>query len=490
MCCLLDLEQADNNEKHQQQKLQPRDMVGTSNISTRSFKPGFEMNSLAIVAVESFFFGFVDLFIRHPDLKRFMNVQYFHRHVSSDIPGNPHCFDYVLISLFNTLPEPSNFNMIWSNVYYTEPLILRGRIPLARVNSLTYNSKPKAGVDTFPCSVDLTKIVDKDGRFEVFIANDGDDRVKCPAGMYRSSSSNWERGFISMRNYLVAPGTVYESPELVRAADDVVIRKSEVLIAGSPSMKPKFMAKTKTFLLSRLAVFIVINFLNGFVLKRFVADKGMLCPYSASVLAIVMVFFISHVLTQQLYKAGRTRLAKQTAFCQKKNKFYHPDDDQAKKGSQPCSLHLYCIMQYDIPEGDTLRITSVINPADQKYWSLVLYDENGVSRPQYVHDASACKVPVASSSVPPDGLSNDQDAYSVDVRIVNDTPPARPHKDSLGEPHVTKLYVDKTSSKGYIMFRRVHPAANEKGSDSARRAMRMPESMLLGGAGARKDKTA
>lgn len=438
------------------------------------------MASIAIVALEGLLFGCVDLFIRHPDLKRIFNVQYLHRRITSDIPGNPHCFDYVLISLYNTLPEPSNFNMVWTNVYYNEPLILRGRIPKARINSLTCYTRP--GGANYPCSVDLADVVDENGRFEVFIAHAGDESVKCPAGMHRLTSADWERGFICMRNYAVAPGTVYETPELVRASDDKLLRKSEVLIAGSPSMKPQFMEKTKVFLLSRLAEFIVINLLNHFVLKRFFdAGSTFFNSCSASVIAIALTFFTCNVLTKHLYKAGRSRLARQTAFCEKKNKFYLPDDDQAANGSQPCTLHKYWVMQYDIPRGDTLSITGIINPADQKYWSIVLYDEDGVSKPQYVHDVSARRLPVtASSSSAADGLPNDQDAYAFDIRIINDTPPSRPHKLPLTEPNVTTMYVDKCNSKGYVMFRRVHPTADKKGTDCTPRALRVPEARLLG----------
>jgi uncharacterized membrane protein len=444
------------------------------------------MPAILIPILEGLALSFVDMFIRHPDLKRIFDVQLFHRHITSDIPGNPHCFDYVLISLYNTLPEPSNFNMVWTNVHYREPIIMRGRIPTARINSLTCYTRP--GGANYPCSVDLAKIVDANGRFQVFIAHDGDKSVKCPEGMYQLNSADWVRGFICMRNYAVPPGTVYETPEIVRAKDDKVLRKTEVLVAGSPIMKPVFMKKTAHFLVARIVTFFLLRWLNSIVFKRFVKHADM-SSFKATAIAYILMLVLNKVWTALLYRSGRKRLFKQTAFCTEKNKFYLPDEDQAANGSQPCTLHKYWIMQYDIPEGSTLSIKGVINPADQKYWSIVLYDENGVSMPQYAHDMSARKMPVSGKSE--DGMKDDKDAYSFDVRIMNEKPPARPHKEELSEPLITKLYISKKDSKGYVMFRRVHPTftSDAKGNETViPRALRVPQGTLLRGSSSAKSK--
>lgn len=43
---------------------------------------------------------------------------FFHPVVTSDIPGNPHAFDNSLISCMRTLPEPSNFNVVWTGLLF------------------------------------------------------------------------------------------------------------------------------------------------------------------------------------------------------------------------------------------------------------------------------------------------------------------------------------------------------------------------------------
>jgi hypothetical protein len=432
----------------------------------------------ALVVVEGLLFGVLDVFIRNPEFKRFFDVQYFHRDVTSDIPGNPHVFGNMLISLYNTLPEPSNFNMVWTNIHYREPIIIRGRIPTARINSLTCYSRP--GGANYPCSVDLASVIDKNGRFEVFVARHGDESVPCPKGMHKLSSADWERGFICMRNYEVPPGTVYETPEIVRAVDDKIIRRTKVLISGPANLQSVFERRQRVLLFSRIILYLVIKVINDLFLGRIFISSSINSLWS-SLLVVGIALVVSKVLTKQLFKAGKKRLHKQTAFCTEKNKFYLPDEDQAANGSQPCTLHKYWVMQYDIPKGSTLSLTGIINPADQKYWSFVLYDENGVSMPQYAHDVSVRKGPVVETST--DDIRNDAGAYSFDVRIINEAPTPRPHKDPLSEPWITKVFLGKGHSRGYVMFRRVHPAVlNDASGNEAiiSRALRIPVARLIG----------
>ena len=73
-----------------------------------------------------FAIGIADLFAIVPMLFRVLTkrFQLMHRSVVSDIPGNIHAFDDSMISLFRTLPELSNFNIVWTNLPLHEPLIL------------------------------------------------------------------------------------------------------------------------------------------------------------------------------------------------------------------------------------------------------------------------------------------------------------------------------------------------------------------------------
>ena len=129
-----------------------------------------------------------------------MKIQAFHRRVSSDIPGNPHMFDACIISMMRTLPEPSNFNLIWTNVPFAEPLILRGTFCKSRFNSLSIYGSNMCDP---PNSLDLADInANPDGSFELTISRD-----PTAESSNNICSNDWAGGFISMRNYLVPPGT-------------------------------------------------------------------------------------------------------------------------------------------------------------------------------------------------------------------------------------------------------------------------------------------
>ena len=90
------------------------------------------------------------------------NVQALHRFVTSDIPGNPHAFDDCIISLFRTLPEPSNFNIVWTSLPLGESLIIRGEVPPSRISSISIYGK---GSSEPPSSLDIESIA-RSGYFQ------------------------------------------------------------------------------------------------------------------------------------------------------------------------------------------------------------------------------------------------------------------------------------------------------------------------------------
>ena len=102
--------------------------------------------------------GVVELFIFVPRLAGILLgsiVPSLHSAVTSDIPGNPHAFDDCIISLFRTLPEPSNFNIVWTSLPLSMPLVIRGTVPPSRVNSISLYGK---GSSEPPSSLDLETI--------------------------------------------------------------------------------------------------------------------------------------------------------------------------------------------------------------------------------------------------------------------------------------------------------------------------------------------
>ena len=173
-------------------------------------------------------------------LKKF---QFVHQQVSSDIPGNPHAFDTSIIAAFRTLPEPSNFNVVWTGLPLTQgPLVMRGQIPGARCNSFNLYG---AGVADPPSSVDAATVkTDKNGQFTLLICTQAEatsttlPTVTGQPALDRATTSflvanpAWNTGFFAMRNYLVQPGTRVRTPEIRRASDGALVRAPEFLTAG------------------------------------------------------------------------------------------------------------------------------------------------------------------------------------------------------------------------------------------------------------------
>ena len=98
-----------------------------------------------------------------------------------------------------------------------------------------------------------------------------------------------------------------------------------------------------------------------------------------------------------------------------------------------------------------------------------MYDESGVSLPQYVSDQSARRLPViaAGDAKAQDTLANDEDAYAVDIRINNRTQDS-PFREV---PQATVIEITD-APRGYVMFRRVHPLPGG-------RTLRRPQVTLL-----------
>ena len=308
------------------------------------------------------------IYLKVPSLKLFFKHQSFHSRVTSDIPGNPHAFDNELISLFNTLPEPSNFNMVWTNVEYTEPIVVRGQLPLARINSLSAYCRQDGS--TIPVSIDLATVADGKGRFEVVIAPSSADPTAFKKGIPVLSTGTWERGFVCMRNYVVPAGSVVATPEIIRLSDGAKLRRSESLIAGPANLENVFHSKTLRRQLGRCLLGFISFLINVYsTCKGFVCDIDHLlheCVLAAAV--ILAAILLSKIWSQVMFILGKRRLDKQTRFCSKLHEFYLPSQAEAEAGSQPCTLHMYWIMKYDVPAGASLSLKTIINPSDQKYW--------------------------------------------------------------------------------------------------------------------------
>jgi hypothetical protein len=375
--------------------------------------------------------------------------QAFHQDVSSDIPGNPHAFDDLAICLFRTLPEPSNFNIVWTNVPLDDgPLVVRhgSSMPPARINSISVY----AGADGAPASLDLSRCVRRsNGEVDVVIAKSAADAASAgfaPANTLAVPASA-TRAFMAMRNYLVPPGTRLVTPSIVRLSDGAVVRRAQALIAGPAACRSVDLAGK----LSRCAiVFVVYAIMSALI---YVRNIGFII--SADYILNVLVFYacsavVASALYHLLYLMGRRGLARfVNTLCTEDNRFYLASLDAGSKVSQPSALHVYYMMRFRVPEGSCVRICGQIATEGQKYWSCVIYDSYGLPIPQYVYDGNVKRVYKS--------VDNAKDVYGYDICLTRDG--------ACGVNDDSTTHVDVSAAPfGYILFRLVHPTLEESSS--------------------------
>ena len=98
-----------------------------------------------------------------------------------------------------------------------------------------------------------------------------------------------------------------------------------------------------------------------------------------------------------------------------------------------------------------MLITHTIHPSQQKYWSIVVYDEYGICLPQYIYDdnyitnTQLCRT-----------ASNNK-LYPICVRLSPYTYPPGDSVTTEVQLDIKGLRVNKSQFKGYVLFRLVHP---------------------------------
>lgn len=354
------------------------------------------------------------------------------KNVTSDIPGNPHCFDFSLISLLRTMPEPNNFNIVWTKVPLDEPLLVRGQLPPGRFSS--YSVYP--GIGAVPESMEL-HAKDTERMFEITLQRPDGDHPVTQGDVLVVPDAQAPVGMLVMRNYLVPPGTMVRTPELIRKRDGAVVRASEQLIAGAATIHLQ-----APFIWSALKQ---IALMHAVLWGMVVALRGLgPCAVHFSALVSVIAGLLTVGLYQLLYVIGKKRmntLGKELA--PEANKLYLCDLERSSKGSQPSKIHKYYIMQYDIPKGSELAVIGKIDKARQEYWSLVAYDIHGIPLPQFFYDLNASKTAVS------------EDVYEYDIRMTNASNIGALPRKGLSELDVS------AASKGFVLFRLVHPRDDE-----------------------------
>jgi uncharacterized membrane protein len=387
-----------------------------------------EVVGLGVANVCSFVPTIVRVFIMR-------NAESYHRDPVSDIPGNPHAFSPAIISLFRTLPEPSNFNIVWTGLNLKEPLLVRGCLPMARFSSLSVYG---AGSADTPNSAELNSLSSTARSFDLVIAQGGAavDKSTLPQGAIVVRANDWQKGFVAMRNYLVPPGTRVVTPEIVRLRDGVVVRPAIALTAGPCGLDlraSKWAQSLVTAAQINAAVFVASYY---FFNEALGVQVLLLVPLLGAV--------VGYALYSLCFIVGKKRLTQLTKeICKTENAFHFASLEQGSKASQPSKLHKYWMMRHDVSSGEEIVVKARINPSFQKYWSLVVYDEYGLPLSQYVYDDNCFTKPVA----------NGKGVYEVDIRLRRVTVSS---VDAPPSAHVNLVDVS-SCPRGYVLFRVNHP---------------------------------
>lgn len=269
--------------------------------------------------------------------------QYLHDRVTSDIPGNPHAFDDCVISLFRTLPEPSNFNVVWTSIDLTRsPIRIKGSKPSSRLNSINiYNS---TNLQDIPISYNLDDVkLNECNQFDLILVQNAKQAELIRSSLTQSQSilvcNDWTRCMIAMRNYLVPNGTLVITPEITEISNGKVIRRSETLVSGPAGLQISQSKNWIKYLQQAVLFNVLISLALHFVLSLSVSQ-------TFNVMGISLILAFSY--RQVCFLLGKRTLDQLTSRMSKaKNQFVYPSLKDSSKASQPSLLHKYWIMKYD-----------------------------------------------------------------------------------------------------------------------------------------------
>lgn len=392
--------------------------------------------------------------------------QCLHNHVTSDIPGNPMVFDDLIICLMRTLPEPSNFNIVWTGIEYGHAFRVDGELPNSRMNSLSLYCRQQEP----PITIDFSKItLSPSRRFEVILYPEHDDKFAKSISNISNRfpyPSHWTGGYFAMRNYLVPPGTRVVTPH-VQSLDSksTINRLPQILYAGNTGIKNHDLFKMKRVGWLNVAVALACMVLFQTTFKE-------------ACMVVLMGFVFFRAFYGLLFVIGKRGLVKHFAtVCPRPNELFLPDAETASKVSQPSKEHKYWVMRYDLRTGEDILVSNRILPSNQKYWSLVVYDEFGLPLSQFVNDLNVQFYPSGESAL---DQGQPHEEYELRIRMTQDMPRSQYSFANAVESKVDATqsrrrvgyaYVDVTGqSKGYVLFRIVHPVDDEVAKFSAPRS--------------------
>jgi hypothetical protein len=366
-------------------------------------------------------FSIINLFMWMPFLLRlvFKKAAPLAKGAVSDIPGNVHAFDDAIISAFQTLPEPNNFNVVYTGLSVSQDMIIKGKVPRgARFSSISIYpapGTPGAPAELVPDSIDLARIVDPaDGSFELRVLKSantaacGTSEKQSKAGAELTlCSQQWERGYIAMRNYLVPPGTRVVTPR-VETTSGVLLRDSDVQIAGPVAYHNKFQGILDSLfdLVSISVRFAFLYWAFLFVVEQGERDsplgkvllypKSLVGPHWEQLTTMGRNYLLSwvgtHMLRSLFFVKGSLSLKKmvRSLLNNKINSLIKVDLESGAQVSQPSALHTYFVAQLCMPQTQELHIDFKFDPLEIKYWSVVVYNRYGLPMGNFAYDLRDC----------------------------------------------------------------------------------------------------
>lgn len=392
-----------------------------------------------VVTLEAVLIALALFFYLAPLWKRlvFRSVDSFHADVCSEIPGNPHVFDFTAISALCTLPEPNSFNMILTKVPFDRDVVIQGYMPPARMCSISlYNaggSVPQSDSLTNPFSTNFER------KYYRVLATKFPGQAESETFDAVVSTRDWKEGKVVVRNYLIPPGTVAYSPEIIDRATGGILRKSQRLIAGAANLHINDNLSEKVLVIG-------LHVVTIWALNTFLFFRSLDRFWQLNLLFAGLTWAFTRAIYSALYFMGKRRVAQ---IFLKGNPSLHTfgliDVENKSHDSAPSRLHRYFAMRYDLPVGTQLKMEIRVKPENQDYWGCVVYDEYGIPLPNLLFDMNAKRTDVT------------EDGYKVEFSLAN-LGKTGPYILASAEAIGTQNEIDIAASpKGYILFRLVHP---------------------------------
>ena len=328
-----------------------------------------------------------------------------------DIPGVPEHYDYSLICLLRTLPEPSDYVGAFSDLpvkrglYFT----MKWNFPKNRYSSITLYPGffDTTAQDCIPdCLADYEIKADKGGNFTVLCCSQEqliqfkkDNQEKLQKGQI--PPVNWINtqgitdGLLVFRRYLVTEGSVVFYPTMRAMDNDEIIIRSYKSVAGPFSCETSVTNRW-----SKAMRLLKYNFLIFVIFQIFNITKLCTLPiceveFFIKIFAFSMMnlFGLNYFFVNRGTKRATDGLLEQFKYIDgdgdKFNLPIEPKIEYGKNSARPHPKHKYWVICYDTLKTD-VEIKGLLpkNVDLLRFWSLCVYGMDGIPLTTYFNQDS------------------------------------------------------------------------------------------------------